>query len=375
MPQQQNQQLRDPVECVIKVDDQEVSDVYPYLKEALINMTRSAAGTGKLIFESVRLENGQWTIQDSNLFAPWKPIKIEARFGSYSEEILRGYIKEVNAEYPREMGSAAVTVVFQDESILLNREHIKRTWSTEEEQMTDGEIAQQVASNNGLDADTEDGLTNISLNSDGTCIKLLIDRAQANGFELFVRESTLYFKSPELEGMPQPTIMVYAGDKTNCLDFAVRYDGHNPDEVNITRAAEIGTEIEEHTVSPDLTFLGEIAANSTGRGLSPFVWTMQQPSGATLLEVQARAQSKANELAWKIVATGELDGALHEHVLLTHKTVCVDGIGDYYGGDYYVDEVQHCFFAQGYRQKFRLLKNATGQGEQKSDADPIAAVR
>lgn len=375
MPQQENQQLREPVECVVTVDDQEVADVYPYLKEAVIDMTRSAAGSGKLIFESVRTEDGRWTIQDSDIFAPWNPIKIDARFGTHSEEIMRGYIKEVNAEYPREMSAAVVTVVFQDESILLDREHIKRTWSTEEEQMTDGEIAQQVASDNGLDADTEDGLTNTSLNSDSTGIKLLRDRAQANGFELFVRQNTLFFKSPELEGTPLPTIMVYAGNSTNCLNFSVRYDGHNPDEVNIVRAADMGTEIEEHTVAPDLALLGETAADSTSQGLSPFVWTMQQPAGATLAEVQTRAQAKANELAWKIVATGELDGAMYEHVLLTHKTVNVDGIGDYYGGEYYVDEVQHRFIADGYRQKFKLLKNATGQGAQNSDTDPIAAVR
>ncbi|MCP3953165.1 MAG: hypothetical protein GY697_13245, partial [Desulfobacterales bacterium] len=170
-------------------------------------------------------------------------------------------------------------------------------------------------------------------------------------------------------------IMVYAGNTSNCLDFSVRYDGHKPDEVNIVRAADTGTEIEEHTVSPDLSLLGETAADSTSRGLSPFVWTMQQPAGATLSEAQARAQAKANEMAWKIVATGELDGAKYEHVLLTHKTVTVDGIGDYYGGGYYVDEVRHQFAGEGYRQKFRLLKNATGQGQQSSDADPIAAVR
>ena len=102
---------------------------------------------------------------------------------------------------------------------------------------------------------------------------------------------------------------------------------------------------------------------------------MQQPGGATLAEVQTRAQAKANELAWKITAEGELDGALYEHVLMTHKTVNVDGIGDYYGGTYYVDEVQHRFFAEGYRQKFKLLRNATGQGAAGGSADPLAAVR
>jgi hypothetical protein len=328
-----------------------------------------------LIFESTRREDGTWSVQDSGLFAPWKPIRIEARFGSFSEEIMRGYIKTVNAEYPQQMGAATVTVVFQDESILLDREHIKRTWSTEEEPMTDGEIAQQVAGDNGLDADTRDGQTNAGLNSDGTCIKLLQDRAQVNGFEFYVRQSTLNFKPPELEGTPQTTIMVYAGDASNCMNFSVRYDGHNPDQISIIRAAEVGPDIEAYTASPNLPLLGETATDSTRQGLSSFVWSMPQPAGATLAEAQARAQAKANELAWKIIATGELDGALYAHVLYTHQTVNVDGVGDYYGGTYYVDEVQHRFAGEGYRQKFKLLKNAVGQGAQSGDADPIAAVR
>ncbi len=375
MPEQQSPQLRDPVECVIVVDDEETTALYPYLREAWISISRSAAGAGRLTFESVRTEGGDWTIQDAGVFAPWKAIRIDARFGNYSEEILRGYIKEVNADYPQQMGAATVTVVFQDESILLDREHIKRVWSAEEEPMSDGEIARQVAGDHGLDADAQDGLTNTSLNSDGTSIKLLQDRAQANGFELYVRRGTLHFKPPELAGTPQPAIMVYAGDASNCLNFSVRYDGHAPDEIQVVRAAETGTGLEDHTVAPDLPLLGENAAESAGRGLSPFVWAMPQPAGATLAEVQARAQAKANELAWKIVATGELDGARYEHVLYTHQTVNVDGIGDYYGGTYYVDEVQHRFAGEGYRQKFKLLRNATGQGQQSSGADPLAAVR
>ena len=372
---QNEQQLRDPVECVIEVDGEETTEVYPYLKEALISVSRSAAGTGRLIFESIRLEDGTWSVQDSGRFAPWKPIRIEARFGSYSEEILRGYILALNAEYPRQMGAATVTVVFQDESILLDREHIRRTWSTQEEPMTDGEIARQVAGDSGLDAQVSDGQTNAGLNSDGTCIKLLQDRAQVNGFEFYVREGVLYFEPPELEAASQATIMVYAGDASNCTEFSVRYDGHTPDEISIVRAAEVGTDIEALTVSPDLPLLGETAADSTQQGLSPFVWAMPQPAGSTLAEAQARAQAKANELAWKIIATGELDGALYEHVLYTHRPVNVDGVGDYYGGAYYVDEVAHSFAGMGYRQKFKLLKNATGQGEQSGRADPIAAVR
>src|SRR5262249_52243114 len=151
---------------------------------------------------------------------------------------------------------------------------------------------------------------------------------------------------------------VYAGTATNCLRFAASYDGHKPDEVGVVRAADSGTDPDQETVRPNLRLLGTTAANSESKGLAPFVWPMQAPRGATADEVHARAQAKANENAWKITAEGELDGAIYGHVLLTHTLVVVDGAGDTNDGTYYVDEVQHRFSLEGYREGFKLLRNA-----------------
>ena len=190
-----------------------------------------------------------------------------------------------------------------------------------------------------------------------------------------MREGTVFFHPPELEGEAQPTIMVYAGLATNCLSFSARYDGHKPDQVVIARAATTGAEAEEESFTPDLPLLGRDAANSENRGLEPFAWQLERPSGATAAETSARAQATANENAWKVIAEGELDGSLYGHVLLTFKTVNVDGVGDTYGGSYYVDQVQHRFAAEGYRQRFRLVRNATGEAGQAPTSDPIAGAR
>ncbi len=102
-------------------------------------------------------------------------------------------------------------------------------------------------------------------------------------------------------------------------------------------------------------------ATSENMGLVSCEWRMQQPPGSSLSEAQSRAQAKANENAWKIIAEGELDGSLYGHVLLTHKTVEVDGMGESDSGRYYVDEVTHLFNTEGYRQSFKLLRNAIGE--------------
>ena len=92
-------------------------------------------------------------------------------------------------------------------------------------------------------------------------------------------------------------------------------------------------------------------------------------------EATARAQAKANGNSWKIKADGELDGTRYGHVLLTHKVVGVYGVGDTNSGLYYVDKVAHTFGQNGYRQKFSLLRNATGQDSEPESDDSLAAVR
>ncbi|MEK6210033.1 MAG: hypothetical protein AABM64_06625 [Pseudomonadota bacterium] len=355
--------LRQPVECSIMVDDDEIAGLYPYLREAQVAMTRRAATSATLTFDSIRLENGRWSVQDAGVFKAWRRIRLEAVFGNHREEVMRGYIKEVRCEYPEDMSAARVTVNALDESFLLDREHARRNLSTEEAPMSDGDIVAAIASEHNLAVSADPGITNTSLNLDGTYIRFLRDRAEANGYEYYVRAGTLYFKAPQLGQQPVAPIRVYAGSVTNCLRFAASYDGHKPDQVAVSRAAESGTQSEPpQAFTPNLQPLGSEPASSESQGLKPFVWLMQAPGGATAAEAEARAQAKANENSWKVSAEGELDGALYGHVLLTHEVVPVDGAGDTYGGIYYVDEVQHRFSLEGYRQVFKLMRNATGEG-------------
>jgi phage protein D len=334
-------------------------------------------------FDTSRLDDRTWLVQDAGIFEPWNEFKIEADFGDYAEEIMRGFVKTVKADTPEQMGEAKVTVTCQDETMLLDREHTRKIRSREDEPMTDGEIAQEIAGENNLSVEVEDGLSNITLNQDSTHIQLLRDRAEANGYECYIRKGKrkgerkgkLYIKPPQLDEDPQSPIMVYAGAKTNCIRFSVTHDGHRPDQVGVMRAAEIGTEIEQETLKPDLPLLGKKAATSENAGLVPFVWQMQRPAGGSIEEAKARAQAKANENAWKVKAEGELDGSLYGHVLLTHKPVGVYGVGETHSGLYYVDTVSHTFDQNGYRQTFNLLRNATGQNTEPQCEDLFAAVR
>jgi phage protein D len=251
---------------------------------------------------------------------------------------------------------------------------VKDTLSTAEAPLSDGAIVDRIAHDNDFDSFVAPGITNTSLSIDGTYVRFLRDRAEANGYEFYVRNGVVFFHPPQLDQTPVEPIRIYAGTATNCLRFSAKYDGHKPDEVAMTRAAESGSAAEESRLRPDLVALGKTPANSEGQGLKPFMWRMQFPHGATTAEAEARAQAKANENAWKVQAEGELDGALYGHVLLTHQVVPVDGAGSTFGGLYYVDEVQHKFSLDGYRLGFKLLRNATGEQSTSEQPNPLSSV-
>jgi phage protein D len=369
-----SEQKRQPAECMIELDGDEIDEMYPALVEVVVDADRSRATTATLVFEARRLEDGTWTVQDDDHFKPWVPIKIEAVFGDESEEVMRGYVKEVRAEYPAEKGAAKVTVNCQDDSLLLDRTHIEQNWG-EDAPITDGAIASEIASRNGLQLlDTPGtGQTVEALNQNSTDIRFLLKRAQANGFEIIFRDGKLYFGDMRLDAETQPTILVYAGADTNCISFNIQDDGHKPDKVAYHIAADVGSTSSPTEVTPNLKVLGNEPAHSANSGLPDFVWRPQRQGVSDDTQMKAIAQHMANEQSMKITANGELDGSLYGHVLRIGEPVGVDGVGERYSGTYYVDAASHRFDVNGYKVTFRLLRNAYGD-DLSDTSNPLSAV-
>nr|WP_321465811.1 hypothetical protein [uncultured Desulfobulbus sp.] len=360
-----SQRDRDPAECVITVDGAEIEELYPFLQEVRVDCSRTEAATATLSFETRRNELGSWTVQDAGILEPWARIVITAAFGSREEEVMRGYIREVRLETPEDAGAAQVVVECQDDSLRLDRTHRRRTWGTSDLPTSDTLILAEILTTYGLlpQRDNESGQERlVGIAQDDTDIKFLKSRAEFNGYELIFREGRVYFGPMRLEGDPQSTILVYAGEDSNCLSLSVRANGHQPDAVTFDAPAESGDSVESaEPVRSDLFLLGTTRADSSNAGLEDFVWRMSAEAGADGQRLQALAQMKANDLdIHRIQGEGELDGALYGHVLEVGRPVPVDGLGERMSGVYYVDSVSHSFSALGYRQRFRLLRNGYG---------------
>lgn len=353
--------FRDAADCLVHVDGEELAELYPFLREVSAECAREGASTARLVFETRRDERGRWIVQDSGLLATWKAIVIEVSFGRYTEELFRGYIREVHADYPADPGTATVTIECQDESIALDREHVRRPWGVDVA-VDDGLIVDELARRHGLAVvrGSGRGRDNLVLLQDTTDIRFLQARAEANGYELYVRGGAVYFGPMRLDAEAQAPIRVYAGPDTNCLSLAIRSDGHRPDAVALDLAPTRGTEVIHKELAPDLPVLGTTPATAGGAGLRDFTWRLSRDGSLDEAELTGRAQQRVNELSLRVTADGELDGTLYGHVLLPGLPVIVDGTGPRLGGVYYVDSVTHLLSTEGYRQQIRLLRNAYG---------------
>lgn len=354
---------REPAECIIRVGSagEEIADLYPFLTEVTVDASRAEPAVATITFESRRDEQGKWFVQDDGRLVPWEPIVIEAAFGSDTEEVMRGYIREVRADYPEDAGSARVIVECRDDSLALNREHVREVWGGDAP-TADQVIVPTILSKYGLAPDPANGSgqTGLVINQDGTDIEFLRSRAEANGYDLLFRGGMAYFGPMRLDAEPQATIMVYAGEDTSAYRFSVKDDGHQADRVTFDRAETAGSGTVSETVDPDLPLLGTESATGAGSGLPDFAWRMSRQGEMSEDEWRARAQRRANDLSLRVKGEGELDGSLYGHVLRVGEPVGVDGVGDRYGGIWFVDTVRHRFSTEGYRQSFNLLRNAYG---------------
>lgn len=354
----------------------DIGDLANLISNVEVQSSRLDAAAATITIDDRRDTTGQWMAADAGVFARWEPIVISADFETHVEEVFRGYVTELKPTYPQNGGEAKLVLTCQDDGAALGREHMRRVWGDETTPISDRDILIELLSPLPVTAASgPDGQASRALNMDATPIQFLRERAKANGFEMIFARGEVYFGPMQLESEPQAAIMVYAGTATNCLNFAVQDDAQKPDLVAYELAPRTeGADPVTGEVPPDLPLLGKTEAAAEGAGLgTPFIWKIKGEGDETEEEITARAQGLANDNAFKLRATGELDGALYGHVLQVGRLVTVDGVGSRNGGLYYVDKVSHSFTPDGYRQNFELMRNAVGETDALG-APPLSSV-
>ncbi|MES2442391.1 MAG: hypothetical protein V4574_06140 [Pseudomonadota bacterium] len=357
--------IREPASCQILAGPVPlpIGGLSNMVKSVEIVASRSEAATGTIVLEDRRLDEGRWAVADSGVFRRWTAVQVAALFGLRRESVFSGVVKAIEPKFASGGADTSIEIKLQDVSLLLDRTHVQRAWGDPAPQ-TDGMIVRELIGGAGILADEPigEGQSGRVLQQNATAIRFIQDRARANGYELYTtREGRLYFGPMRLTGEPQAPILVLAGPDTSCISLEISDDAMRPDAVTYETAPASGTRADTATVQPDLPALGTSPASSErpDRG-GDYTWRLQREGDESAETARTRAQGAADANAFKLKATGELDGAVYGHVLEVGRTVRLDGVGPRYGGRWYVDKVTHAFSGEGYRQRFELIRNATG---------------
>ncbi len=311
-----------------------------------------------------------WTILDEGRFGRLSRIQVKVTLGSGPAVLLiDSYVTESRVQFSNQPGKSVLDVYAMDPTVLMNLDEKVRAWPN----MKHSEIAQQIFDEYSFDAILDE--TSVSYDEEktqltqrSTDIQFLQKLAQRNGFECFVKPNPQgkvegHFHKPKVDDSPQAVLSVNSGEATNVNFFNARFDMIQPAQaVAATLEIESQSDQKGEVSEQSLRVLGK---GGTVAGDRPRRVLIAQTALTTASELQTYAQGVVDELSFAISAEGELNTVAFGSILAAKKAVNVRGAGRQFSGVYYVEKVLHTFTGDGYRQKFRLRRNAIGlQGQE-----------
>lgn len=129
---------------------------------------------------------------DDGPFTPGADVELRLGYHSELSQVFDGVVVSLTAHFP-EGGRPVLRVEARSRSILLDHPPRSRQLA----QVSDADVASAIASDYGLSADAETGVTRAFVVSDRrTDWELLTDRARALGWTCYVRDRTLVLRPP-----------------------------------------------------------------------------------------------------------------------------------------------------------------------------------
>lgn len=329
------------------------------------------------ILVGIKDNKSGWTILDDGLFARLSRVQVKVTIGSGPAiSLIDSYVVESRVQFSNQPGKSVLDVYAMDPTVLMTLEEKVRAWPN----MKHSDIANQIFGEYAFDPVVDDTPVSYDeqhtqLTQRGTDIQFLQQLAGRNGFECFVEPSDAgklegHFHKPKVDDTPVGVLSVNSGESTNVNFFNARYDMLKP-----VQAAASTLDIESQSSQQgdaSEQSLRALGSGGTVGGDRPRKVLISQTGLTSASELQTYAQGVVDESSFAIIAEGELNTVAFGSVLAAKKAVNVRGAGRQFSGVYYVEKVLHTFTGDGYRQKFRLRRNALGLQGQENFAEDNA---
>ncbi len=297
------------------------------------------------------------TWADDDLFAVGSEVEVQMGYVDALETLIIGEITGLEPEFSPH-SPPTLTVRGYDRRHRLMRHHQTKTFT----QIKDSDIASQLASDYGLQAEVEDTSVTLDyvLQRNQTALAFLKELAQRNGYEVTVDNKTLFFRPHQYT----ETAVLTLKWELDLIEFYPRLSslsqvsqvtvrGWNPTEqaeiVGQAKSGDEGSAMGGSTVGPSVVeeAFGQTSLISVDRP----VFSQAEADQAALGQFRTMALAYISGEGACVGRTDLRAGAVIE----------IDGVGDRFSGLYYVPSTTHKFEPkQGiYRTRFSVRRNAT----------------
>lgn len=347
--------------CFININDKEHEDLYPDIVSIEVEDDEQLACVFNIRL-AIRLQkDGTWTWVDDERLNLWNKVGISAGFADNIVDVITGYITQVKPYFDAELSQCYLDVKGMDGTVLMNTVEKLKDWPNKK----DSDIASEIFTEFGFSPEVED--TEVvhdeqisTIIQRETDIQFLKRLARRNGFECFVRNTTGYFRLPDLNGKPQKILSVQFGPESNLSYFRTGIDALKLKNVEMH---QLDLQTKEHRdVIVDMGQQKQLgmtpASDLYSVEVEPSKVYMKHTIANGQPAMQALCQAQFDESEWMVQGEGEIMGGIYQDVLKARELVTIKGAGKTFSGIYYVTKVRHSFSDNGYIQHFNVKRNA-----------------
>jgi phage protein D len=302
---------------------------------------------------SINLRDSSFSLIDSEQFSPGKSveIKVKASGQSSTSKLFAGEITAIEPQFWPDKG-ATMRIRGYDQSHRLHRGKQTKTYI----QTTDSDIAQNIARDCGVGAnvDSTREVHEYIYQHNQTNMEFLQERAESNGYRMYVEEGTLNFRR-EPDSEPQVPELVY-GD--NLRRFEPRLTTAQQVNEVIVRSWDPRTKKEivgQASTPQDTPQVGE-----QGNGGQAAQRAFNMTSKEIVVDRPVATQAEADELAQSICdeignAFIQAEGLCEGNPLVHAGAIIeVKGVGQRFSGRYRITHAVHRYDEDGYMTHFTI---------------------
>jgi len=302
----------------------------------------------------------------SGLLDPPSRVIIVAIIGVLPQVLIDGIITDHQISPSNKPGESTLSVLGKDITLKLSLEEKSETYPNQPDSIIVTRLLANYATLGLVPQITPTTDVPIEVNrvptQQGNDLDFIRELATRNGYVFYIEPTpipgvnTAYWGIDNRLGVPQPALTMNMGGNTNVdMPMTFSYDALGPTQPQVS--------IEDPTtkISVPIPLPSSLHPPLARRPATPMRKTLTRDT-ANLNPAQAalRGLSSANQSSDAVSASGEVDAVRYGQALRSRRLVDVRGVGQSYGGTYYVKEVTHRMQRGEYKQSFTLSREGTG---------------